>query len=179
MHLLASGIFIAIIAHGLIGISLVWDKILLQQPETKSLPNYVFWLGGMSVFGVLLVPFGFKLPSASVAVLALGAGLIHLGAIWFYYQALKLGEASQTLAVMGGFSPLSTALIGMALLSHPLGGGSVFGFVLLVGGSFVMLAAEQVSWRRILPSMLTSAVLFGLANVLEKLAFEQVGFITA
>lgn len=179
MHVLTDGIFIATIAHGLIGISLVWDKILLQRPETKSLPNYVFWLGGMSVFGVLLVPFGFHVPSLRLAGLAFGAGVIHLGAIWFYYRALKRGEASQTLAVMGGFSPLATAFIGMALLSHPLGGASAIGFALLVGGGFVMLAAEDLNWRVILPSILISAVLFGLTNVLEKLAFERAGFITA
>ncbi len=31
-----NGAFIAIIAHGLIGISLVWDKILLMNPSQKT-----------------------------------------------------------------------------------------------------------------------------------------------
>lgn len=48
---LANGIFLAIIANGVIGISLVWDKVLLNRPETKSLPNYIFWLGAISIFG--------------------------------------------------------------------------------------------------------------------------------
>src|SRR5436853_7934518 len=103
MSVLDNGVFIAIIAHGLIGLSLIWDKILLRQPATKSLANYVFWLGAISIFGLLLMPFGFHWPPAGMAALGFAAGVIHLGANWFYYAALKHGQASQTLAVMGGF----------------------------------------------------------------------------
>src|SRR5262249_54031980 len=157
MHPLTNSIFIAIVAHGLTGISLVWDKILLQKPQTRSLPNYVFWLGAMSVLGLALIPFGFKLPSAGTAGLGFLAGVIHLAAIWFYYLALQRGEASQTLAVMGGFSPMATVLIGIPLLPTPLGGASLLGFVLLVLGGYVMFFAERLNWRSVLPSILLSS----------------------
>src|ERR1041384_8226389 len=99
MDILTNGIFIAIIAHGLIGISLIWDKILLQRPATKNLANYVFWLGAISIFGTLLIPFGFKLPSAGMIALGTVTGIIHLAANWFYYAALK--QASFTLQQTG------------------------------------------------------------------------------
>jgi len=178
MRLLENGIFIAIVAHGIIGVSLVWDKVLLRRPATSSLPSYVFWLGSLSIFGLLLIPFGFKPPSARMAALALLAGVVHLAAVWFYYVALKQGEASETLTVMGGFSPLATALIGMALLSKPLGGKSIAGFALLVAGGFAMFFAENLDWRRVLPGVLLSAALFGVTNVLQKLVFNATGFIT-
>jgi len=134
-----NGIFIAIIANGLIGISLVWDKVLLKKPETRNLVSYVFWLGAISIFGLLLAPFGFHWPRASIAALALCTGILHLAAIWFYYAALKRGEASQTLAVMGGFSPVATALIAIPLLRHPyLARANVLAFALLVGGGLGM-----------------------------------------
>jgi len=57
-----NGIFLAIIAHSLIGASLVWDKVL-RRPETRNLLSYVFWLGFISVFGLVLMPFGFHMPS--------------------------------------------------------------------------------------------------------------------
>ncbi len=175
---LISGVIIAIVAHALIGISLVWDKILLQRPATKSLANYVFWLGGLSVLGVLLIPFGFKLPSNGFIALAVGTGAIHLAAIWFYYAALKQGEASETLSVMGGFAPLATALIGIPLLSQPIGHGTELAFALMVGGGFVMFGSERFNWRRVLPSVLLSAGLFGLTNVLQKIVFNTTGFVT-
>jgi drug/metabolite transporter (DMT)-like permease len=172
------GIFIAIIAHGLIGISLIWDKILLQQPATKNLASYVFWLGAMSVLGVLLIPFGFHLPSAGIAWLGFFAGVVHLGANWFYYRALKLGEASETLAVMGGFSPLATALIGIGLLKRPLGSHGAAAFLLMVAGGFIMFLSEELDWRPILPSVLSASALFGVTNVLQKIVFNSTGFIS-
>src|SRR5512146_1720069 len=149
-----NGMFIAVIANGLIGISLVWDKVLLKQPETRNLVSYVFWLGAISIFGLLLAPFGFRWPSLWVIGLALGTGALHLAAIWFYYAALKRGEASQTLAVMGGFSPVATARLASPLLRHALPEHrNLLAFALLVLGGFVMFLSERLDVRRILPSI--------------------------
>src|SRR5579875_1545545 len=127
MHILKSialsGILIAIIAHGLVGLSLVWDKVLLQRKGTQSLVSYVFWLGAISIFGVVLVAFGFKMPPLRVAGLGFSAGVLDLIASFFYYWALKSGEASEELAAMGGFGPVATALIAAALLNNSLGKG--------------------------------------------------------
>ena len=49
----------------------------------------------MSALGVLLGVLGFHMPSASTALLALGAGVLHLIASYFYYAALapwSIGE---------------------------------------------------------------------------------------
>jgi hypothetical protein len=35
---LKNGVFVAIIAQGLIGISLIWDKILFKHPKPKTWP---------------------------------------------------------------------------------------------------------------------------------------------
>lgn len=179
MHLITNGILIAIIAHGMVGSSLLWDKVLLDQPATRNLPNYVFWLGAMSVLGVFLIPFGFHLPSWRMAALGFGAGVLNLAANWYYYQALKQGEASQTLAIMGGFSPLATVLIAWALLSNKnLTGNALIGFAAMVLGGFVMFFSEQIDWRRMLASVLLASGLFGLTNVLQKVVFNATGFIT-
>ncbi|HZT38295.1 MAG TPA: DMT family transporter [Bryobacteraceae bacterium] len=174
----ANGVLIAIIAHGLIGLSLVCDKILLRQPETRNVVNYVFWLGAISIFGLLLIPLGFRIPGAKVAALAFAAGVIQLIANYFYYTALKCGEASQTLAIMGGFSPLFTYLIGIPLLRQPLGKSSVAGFGLMVAGGFFMFLAEAVNLKRVLPLTVAAAGTFGLSSVLQKMAFERTNFVS-
>jgi len=176
---LHNGVFIAIIANGLIGISLVWDKVLLRQPETTNLVSYVFWLGAISIFGLLLAPFGFHWPKLSICLLAFATGILHLAAVWFYYAALKRGEASQTLAVMGGFSPVATALIAIPLLRHPyLTHGNLLAFALLVLGGFVMFLSEKLNLRRILPAILLASGLFGLVNVLQKVVFDNTNFVS-
>lgn len=79
---------------------------------------------------------------------------------------------------MGGFAPLATALIAIPLLSKPLGDAGLPGFALMVAGGFVMFASENMHWRSVLPSVLLSAGLFGLVNVLQKIVFTHTGFVT-
>lgn len=168
----------AIIAHGLIGLSLVWDKILLKRPGTQNLYSYVFWLGSLSVFGVLLVPFGYQSPPSKLIAIAFLAGVIHLVGVFFYYDALKLGEASETLAVMGGFSPVATAVIGFAMLSHQMTGYQFIGFLLMTGGGFVMFFSEKLPWKKLLPAVISAAAFLGLVNVLEKIVYNRTNFVS-
>lgn len=179
MHsLIKNGALLAVIAHGMIGISLVWDKVLLKRPGTKNLFSYVFWLGSLSVFGVILVPFGYKSPPIAVMVLAFCAGLIHLTAIFFYYQSLKRGEASETLAVMGGFTPVATALLALALLSKQMSGLQLIGFAIMTAGGFVMFFSESLPLKKLIVPVILASSLFGLVNVLEKVVYNRTNFVT-
>lgn len=173
-----NGTFVAIIAHGLIGISLIWDKVLLKHPGTKNLFSYVFWMGAMSVFGVVLVPFGYNSAPFAVLCLAFVAGVVHLVGVFFYYAALKRGEASETLAIMGGFSPVATAGIAFALLSRQLAGAQLLGFALMTSGGFVMFFSEKLPLKTLLPPVLLASGLLGLVNVLEKVVYNQTNFVT-
>jgi len=178
LDFLKNGALVAIIAHGLIGISLIWDKVLLKSPGTRNLFSYVFWLGAMSLFGVILVPFGYNSPSFHVICIAFVAGVVHLVGVFFYYMALKRGEASETLAVMGGFSPVATAGIAFALLSRQMSGNQLLGFALMASGGFVMFLSEKLPLKRLLPPVLLAAGLLGLVNVLERVVYDQTNFVT-
>lgn len=172
-----NGIFIAILAHGLVGVSLVWDKVLLQRRGMQDLVSYVFWLGAISIFGLLLIPFGFHMPSWKIAGIAFAAGISDLLATWFYYAALKAGEASEQVAATGGFTPLATLLFSIPLLSTSLD-GQLPGFAAMTLGGFVMFFAERVPLRRMLPKVIAAAVFFGMTNVLQKLAFNDAKFVS-
>lgn len=181
MHAIKSvaldGVLIAIVAHGLVGISLVWDKVLLKRKGMGSLVSYVFWLGAISVFGLLLIPFGFHFPSAKIAAIAALAGFCDLAATYFYYAALKAGQASEELAAMGGFTPVATVLLALWLLKAPAP-GQITGFALMTVGGFVMFFAERAPLQKMLPRIVLAAVLFGLTNVLQKMAFDAVAFVS-
>ena len=172
-----NGVFIAIIAHGLVGISLIWDKVLLRRKGMQNLASYVFWLGAISIFGLLLIPFGFHMPSLKTASIALVAGICDLIGTWFYYSALKAGEASEELAAMGGFMPLATVLLSIPLLGVDLK-GQLPGFVMMTLGGFVMFFAEKIPLSRMLPRVVAACTFFGLTNVLQKLAFNDAKFVS-
>jgi uncharacterized membrane protein len=172
-----NGVLIAIVAHGLIGISLVWDKVLLRRKGLQNLVSYVFWLGAISIFGVALLPFGFHMPSPGIAAIALVAGFCDLLASYFYYAALKAGEVSEELAAMGGFTPVATVALSVPLLGIHLA-GQFCGFALMTLGGFVMFFAEKLPLRKMLPRVIAAAALFGLTDVLQKIAFNHVKFVS-
>lgn len=179
MHLLKNGILMAIVSHGVIGLSLLWDKVLLKRPATQNLISYIFWMGAMSVFGLILAFFGFRWPPLWVAALAFGSGALQLAGIYFYYLALKRGEASEALAVMGGFAPVATAIIAWPLLGTPLGNHSVVGFALMVLGGFAMFAAEKLDFPKLIGPVLWASGTYGLVDVSQKIAFNHSNFVTA
>lgn len=172
-----NGILIAIAGHGLIGISLLWDKVLLKRNATKNLLSYVFWLGAISVFGLALLPFGFKMPPLGLAAMGFAAGVLDLVASYFYYAALKAGEASEEIAAMGGFAPVATGLIAIPLLDKPLG-GQLLGFTLLTVGGFIMFFAERAPLSKMLPRIVMASAGFGMVNVLQKMVFNNVNFVS-
>lgn len=172
-----NGVLIAIVGHGLIGGSLVWDKVLLQRRETKNLLAYVFWLGAISVFGLIVGVFGFRIPTFEVAGLGFLAGVLDLVASFFYYWALKAGEASDELAAMGGFTPVATVVFSIPFLHTPAG-GSVTGFILMVLGGLTMFFAEKQPLAKMLPKILLASGCFGLTNVLQKIVFNETNFPT-
>lgn len=179
MHFPQNGIFVAIVAQFLIGLSLLWDKILLKQPNTQSVVNFVFWMGAISIFGCIIGAFGMRLPSVHLLLIALAAGALDLVGTYLYYKVLKSGEASETLAAMGGFTPLATALIGIPLLDNrALHGLTVWGFALMVAGGFFMFFSERIYIRKLLPLVIACAGCFGLSNVLQRMAFDALGFVT-
>lgn len=171
-----NGVLIAVVAHGLLGLSLVWDKVLLQRRGMKNLAAYVFWLGAISIFGLILIPFGFHMPPVRIAGIALAAGFCDLAGTWLYYAALKAGEASEEVAATGGFTPLATVLLSIPLLGVHLAGFT--GFAIMTLGGFVMFFAEEFSIKRMLPLVIGASVLFALTDVLQKLAFNQAKFVS-
>ncbi|MGH9588132.1 MAG: hypothetical protein ACRD3F_14365 [Acidobacteriaceae bacterium] len=172
-----NGVLIAIVAHGLIGISLVWDKVLLKRKGMGDLSAYVFWLGAISIFGLVLIPFGFKMPSLTIAGIAVAGGFCDLLASWFYYAALKAGEASEEMAAMGGFTPVATVAISIPLLGIHLH-GQLVGFAVMTMGGFVMFFAEKLPLSKMLPRVIAAAALFGMTAVLQKMAFDGANFVS-
>ncbi|MFZ0662220.1 MAG: EamA family transporter [Acidobacteriaceae bacterium] len=172
-----NGVLVAIVAHGLVGISLVWDKVLLKRKGMENLASYVFWLGAISIFGLVLIPFGFRMPSLQIAGIAVAGGVCDLLATWFYYAALKAGEASEEMAAMGGFTPVATVLLSIPLLGIHLD-GRLIGFAVMTMGGFVMFFAEKLPLTKMLPRVLAAAALFGMSDVLQKLAFNGTNFVS-
>lgn len=71
--------------------------------------------------------------------------------VYFYYEVLDAGEASNPLAMTGGSPGVGIVLIGVPLLSNSLNRYQVFAFVPLSRAGFLMFASENLDFRRVIP----------------------------
>jgi drug/metabolite transporter (DMT)-like permease len=172
-------LLISVIAQIILGTSAVFDKLLLR----KRFPDpwaYTFWASLLALSVVILVPiFGFySLPAATIFIGILGGAAFSL-ALFLFFLALREGEASVALPIIGGLAPVFTLLISIPILRAPLTPLELIGFLVLVTGSILLLGAEQKGFRfYIFFIALLSAFLFGVANVLAKLVFNAGPFVT-
>jgi len=171
-------LLVAIASRFILGSSAVIDKLLLK----KAYPNpigYTFWLGVLGLFSLVLIPFGFHQISAQNLAVALITGCIFILAALFYFSALFRGEASSTLLLIGGLSPIFTFLLSSWILNNVLYGYEIIGFVMLILGGLLLFLVEEPSLRiKILVFGALSALFFGLSTVLTKSVFIKTNFVT-
>lgn len=173
-----NGIVLAIVGNLILGISLIFDKIFLRDRVTGSTLTYIFWIGILNVFGLLVAPFGFLVPDTNTILLSFGAGIILFLASSAYYFALNAGEASQTLAIVGGFAPLATIGIAQFFSLSPLNIAEEIALGFLVIGGFAMFLSERVNFKKIFILVLFASLLLGLGSVLQKIIFTHTNFVS-
>ncbi len=172
-----SWLLIATIAQIVLGTSAVFDKLLLRRKFFDPLV-YTFWLGLLGIFTLIILPFGFTILPLNTIIIALVAGALFVLAMLFLFYALDYSEASATLPVIAGFSPIFTLIIGYFLLGSFLGFGELSAFFFLVLGGFVLFLVEKKELRFLSFVFITgSSLFFGLSNVLSKIVFQAGPFI--
>ncbi len=170
-------LLVAILAQIILGTSAVFDKFLLRRKFFDPLV-YTFWLGLLGIFALIILPFGFGLLSLNTIAIAIIAGALFVLAMLFLFYALDYSEASATLPVIGGFSPIFTLIIGYFLMGSFLGFGELSAFFFLVLGGIVLFLVEKKELRFLSFIFITaSALSFGLSNVLSKIVFQAGPFI--
>lgn len=167
---------IAIIAQIILGTSAVFDKMLLKRSIFNP-AAYTFWLGVLGLFAVFLIPWGvFGLPATTIGV-ALIAGALFLLAMLFLFFSLHKTEASKSLLLIGGITPITTLLIGSFFQDGSLAPADIIGFALLVLGGFVLFLSDKKEIRGSVALLAcASAVCFGFSNTLTKQVFLESSF---
>lgn len=171
-------LLLAVFAQLILGASAVFDKLLLRRRLINA-ESYTFWLGILGFFALGLLPLGFVLPSVKVLLIALVAGATFIAAMYFYYVSLDEGEASDTLPIISGISPLATLGLGFFILGGLPDTLTALGFSVLIVAGIILLFLEPRPQRlHILAAILASVLLFGLSNVLSKVVFNQMDFVS-
>lgn len=168
---------IAVLAQIILGTSAVFDKMLLKRSVFNPVA-YTFWLGVLGVFALVLLPFSSFALSIKTIGVALVAGALFLLAMYFLFASLHKGEASKSLLLIGGLTPMTTLLTASLILHERLSAAAIIGFALLVLGGFALFISEDKELRREIALLAcASAIFFGFSNVLSKYVFLQGSFV--
>ena len=175
---MSNGIFIAIFAQVLLGVSLVVDKYILHVKEGRKPISYVFWIGILNVFGGLLLFYKFQTPSLMLLGLSALAGFVFLLALLFYYKAIFSGAVSESAPVIGGLAPIATYYLESLIGFSEINIAEKIAFGILVFAGFLFLSSQKINFKKVLPWALLAAVFTAVASVLEKIVFSEINFTT-
>ncbi len=172
-------LILTLLASFVLGIVSIFDKLLLKRRGFSDPWAYTFWLGILGFAALLLLPFGVMPLPLWAIITGLISGAIFLLGIFFFLWALRDGEASEALPIIGGLTPICTYLFGLWILHNELGVGNIIGFSILVVSGIIFLGVEPKKVRLEITTLaIVSSALFGLSNVLKKITFEQGSFLS-
>ena len=174
-----SWVFLLVIAYFFISLTALADKFLL----TKALPHpvvYVFYISVLSLLVLILIPWGFFIPTLDRLLLPALAGVTFTVGLYFLFSALRVSEASRVFATSGSLAASFTFVFSMLFLGERLSQFQILGFILLVlGGVLVGLelgSGKSLSETGFWFSLLT-ALSFGVAYTSTKQTYSDLGFI--
>lgn len=173
-----SWLFVAIAAQIILGTSAVFDKWLLKKNFFDPLV-YTFWFAVLSLWVILLAPFGVGFVSLSVFLLAFLAEAFFVLAMYFLFLALSKGEASKIYPLEGGLTPVATLILAFFAFGSGLAPADIVGFILLIIGAGILFIIEEKEVRlSVALIVLASSAFFGASHVLTKEVFEKTSFLT-
>jgi|AntRauTorcE11897_2_1112592.scaffolds.fasta_scaffold19395_2 drug/metabolite transporter (DMT)-like permease len=144
-------LMVAIIAYFLLALVNIFDKFLLENVINSS-RAYTFLVGvlGMAVF--VLSPWFLKWPGTELFLFNLLVGTLFPVALLFFYAALKKGEASKTLLLVGGAVPVFTLIFSLILLNDSFSSRQWLALTSLLLGTIIIswLPEKQNFWYKAL-----------------------------
>lgn len=174
-----SWIIITIIAHFLNATVSIIDKHIVSNTVLKPVA-YTFYSGVFQILFVALIPIiGFTVPEAGFLILGIANGALFILALLIFYRALKLGEASRVIPVVGATIPIFTVLLSYFILGEFLTAKQFFAFIFFVAGGFLLSSKLDHGHFSIIKGFLPAAVagfLFALYYTLIKYLYLHISF---
>lgn len=132
-----SWILIAIIAYLILAIVNLADKFLLDKvlPSTKT---YTFLVGLLGLIVFLLAPWFLEWPGTYLLVFNIIIGAVFPIALLLLYKALKVGETSTVITLIGGSMPIITLILSILFLAESFSGKQWLAIGFLLVGTIII-----------------------------------------
>lgn len=134
-------IFIALSGYFMNALAALFDKFLLSEGRIGSPALYAFYTSLVSLFALVLLPFGFVFAIPKAVFLGFFSGFLFLLGLVAFYEAVKRSEVSRAAPLIGvaivGFLFLVSLLLGISS-GNPFHLTDLLALGLLVAGSFAL-----------------------------------------
>lgn len=158
------------------GIVFIDKYVLVSKVHVGKPIVYAFYISILSGFVLILVPLGLvSIPTSALITLSLLSSITFISSIVLLYTALKGGNASDIMPIVGGVGAISTALCASQWLHEDLPVSFIPAFGFLVLG--MLLISHFRLTRRQKMLVVCSGICFGVTAFLTKLIFLETTFI--
>ncbi len=173
---MASWLLLAIGAQFITAVSVLIDRQIVVKAQHIGKPIvYAFYVSILSVFVIVLIPFGVSIPSLALLGFALGHALAFFCGIYFLYSALKDARASDVAPVVGATSAIATLIAAPLILDGDLSESVIAPIIFLVVGT--ALISHFHFTRAALRYTILSGIAFGAVAMSAKLVFNETTFL--
>lgn len=177
---MSSWILFAVTGHIMNAIAFIIDKTLLKS-TFKQGATYAILISLLSIIVLFAAPWVHIWPHHASLLDAAIFGLCQTSALWAFFEALKRGEASRVVPIVGVLVALFTFL-GISLTI-----GETFGVSQYIGFGLLVISTGILAWggvkdkekrnSMVFALAFTSAILFAISSVSGKNAFVGSDFI--
>jgi len=168
-----SWIAVALLAYLLLAVANLFDKFLVDNVLTSS-KAYAFiacLLGSLVILGA---PWFLEWPGFYWLTIDLLSGGIFAVALWLLYEALRRGEAAQTLVFVGGLTPIFSIIFSILFFKERFLPLEWIGIVTLLLGIFIVALLPKkrnylsrvVARLKIIQEIKTASLVFALFSAL-------------
>ena len=173
-----SWLLVIILAYFFFSLSYLGDKLILSGPPKSNL--YAFYVGAISIFVVLIVPFiKFGLPPENSLIWIVAEASVYLLGLYIMFFALEKFDVSRVMTTIGATQPIFIfAMTWLVWGPQPLSTGNILAFVLLVSGSYLISfeRKSKTNGSYLLIALLAS-LLFSFDYIFSKIVFLDQPFL--
>jgi len=172
-------IIILTIAYLLNAGSTAINKFLIEK-KIPSPAAYAFWVALLSLVAIVLMPFDFQIGTPIQMTIAILSGIFFTLATLYMFKAIDKNEASRISPFIGGWQPIFIFILAWFFLGEKLPIQAVLAFIIILVGTILISHQKKTNnkdhdskayWLALL-----SSVFFALSYVLNKNAFNDLGF---
>jgi drug/metabolite transporter (DMT)-like permease len=165
-------IYSALIAYLINAIAFIIDKYLLVTHITRPLA-YAFGVAVLSVFALVLLPFGVTLQSPSYLLIAFLSGCLFFVALIFLYKNIIATDISIASTMSGSATAAFSYFFALIILGESLDLKDMFIILILLAGMLFLGKIDKSAW----PIALLAGMLFSLSFIFLKISFNNSDFI--